>query len=122
MSRAERPPIGAVVASLDEARTVLRQALAEGATVQLSSPPDAAMIQGVLWFAELQKNLREEFPAAAFSLTLDCGDRADLAHAALSEGIRSIRLKGHPKALAAIADIAEQLGAEFVRGDSGSKN
>jgi hypothetical protein len=83
--------------------------------VELESPPDAASIYGVLWFAELNRALLAEFPGVPFTLTLDCGERADLAHAALVEGIKRIRFSGHPDAAKALKDIASQLGAELVR-------
>jgi 2'-5' RNA ligase len=68
----------------------------------------------VLWFAELNRALLAEFPGIPFSLTVDCGTRADLAHAALVEGIRRIRFGGHPEAAKALQDIAAQLNAEVV--------
>jgi hypothetical protein len=43
---------------------------------------------------------------------LDCGDRADLAHAALVEGVKRIRFRGHEDARRALCDVAAQLGAE----------
>jgi hypothetical protein len=105
-------PAAIVVATIDEARTAISAAARRGAMARLESPPDAAIIHGVLWFSEMQRVLATEFPPGSFSLTLDCGDRPDLAHSALAEGLRSIRLACHPAARAAIEDIARQLGAE----------
>ena len=100
-----------VVTNLGEARAALEAARSGGVAVELESPPDAASVYGVLWFAELHRALRAEFPGGAFTLTLDCGDRADLAHAALGEGIRRIRFNGHADALRALRDIAAQTGS-----------
>lgn len=103
-----------VIASLPEARAALAAAKSSGVAAELTSPPDAASIYGVLWFAELNRALLAEFPGVLYTLTLDCGERADLAHAALVEGIKRIRFRGHPDAMAALRDIAGQLGAELV--------
>ncbi|HEY1383611.1 MAG TPA: 2'-5' RNA ligase family protein [Dongiaceae bacterium] len=100
-----------VIASLAEARAALEAARLGGAAAKLESPPNAASIHGVLWFAELNRALLAEFPDLPFTLTLDCGDRADLAHAALVEGIKRIRFGGHPEAERALTDVAQQLGA-----------
>ncbi len=103
-----------IIASLPEARAALAAAGSSGVAAELESPPDAASIYGVLWFAELNRALIAEFPALPFSLTLDCGNRADLAHAALVEGIKRIRFSGHPDAARALQDIARQLDAECL--------
>jgi len=102
----------AVVANLDEARAAIETARSRGVAAELASPPDAAITYGVLWFAEMNRLLAAEFPAAAFTLSLDCGDRADLAHAALVEGLKRIRFSGHKDARRALCDVAAQLGAE----------
>ena len=104
-----------IIASLAEARAALAAARSSGVAAELESPPGAASIYGVLWFAELNRALIAEFPGQAFSLTLDCGNRADLAHAALVEGIKRIRFNGHPEAAKALGDIAEQLGATVLQ-------
>ena len=103
-----------IIASLPEARVALAAARSSGVAAELESPPDAASIYGVLWFAELNRALLESFADVAYTLTLDCGERADLAHAALVEGIRRIRFRGHPDAMKALQDIARQLGAEVI--------
>ena len=103
-----------VIASLPEARAALEAARSSGVAAELESPPDAASIYGVLWFAELNRALLAEFPGASYSLTLDCGNRADLAHAALAEGIKRIRFSGHTDSAKALQDIAVQLKAEVV--------
>jgi len=107
-----------VIASLPEARAAIEAARSSGVAAELESPPDAAGIYGVLWFAELNRALKAEFPGVSFTLTLDCGIRADLAHAALVEGIQRIRFSGHPEAVKALSNIAMQLGAELVASPS----
>ena len=103
-----------VIASLPEARVALEAARSSGVAAELESPPGAASIYGVLWFAELNRALLAEFPALPFSLTVDCGNCADLAHAALVEGIKRIRFAGHPDAARALQDVARQLDAECL--------
>ncbi len=103
-----------VIASLPEARAAFAAAKSNGVAAELESPPDAAGIYGVLWFAELNRALLAEFPGFPFSLTVDCGNRADLAHAALTEGIKRIRFSGHPDAAKALRDIARQLDATVL--------
>lgn len=99
--------------TLEQGRAALNRARSDGTAAALESPAGAASIYGVLWFAELYRALLSEFPDLPFTLTLDCGERADLAHAALVEGIKRIRFSGHPDAAAALRDIAKQLGAEL---------
>ncbi len=106
--------VATVVASLPEARAALAAAQSSGVAAELESPRDAAGIFGVLWFAELNRALLAEFPGVPYTLTLDCGARADLAHAALVEGIKRIRFGGHPDAMKALHDIARQLGAALA--------
>jgi hypothetical protein len=103
-----------IIASLPEARAALEAARSSGVAAELESPSDAASIYGVLWFAELNRTLLAEFPGLSYSLTVDCGNRADLAHAALAEGIKRIRFSGHPDAARALQDIARQLDAECL--------
>jgi 2'-5' RNA ligase len=103
-----------VIASLPEARAAVQAAKSRGVAAELESPSGAASVYGVLWFAELNRALAAEFPGVPFALTLDCGDRADLAHAALVEGIKRVRFSGRADAASALRDIAQQLGAELV--------
>lgn len=83
----------------------------KASSVQLWSPPDAAGIHGVLWFVSLQQLALEQFPDLRPLITLDCGDRADLAHAALREGLKSICFRGSPMMLEKLRGIADPLGA-----------
>ena len=114
---AQASPMQATVTTLTEARAAIAASIERGQLADLESPPRAAIIHGILWFAEMQRALSADFSAESFRLTLDCGDRADLAHAALAEGLRRVRLNCQPAALAAIRDIASRLGAEVVTGE-----
>lgn len=92
----------------------LQAALADKETASLAhlwSPPDAAAIHGVLWFVGLQQVAFEHFPDLHPVITLDCGDRADLAHAALREGLRSICFRGGGPMLEKLQGIANSLSA-----------
>lgn len=81
------------------------------AGLRLWSPPDAAGIHGVLWFVALQQACNERFPDRRLQIVLDCGDRADLAHAALREGMRAICFRGSDAMLHKVTEIAAQCGA-----------
>jgi hypothetical protein len=81
------------------------------APLRLWSPPNAASIHGVLWFVSLQQLARNQFPDRQPEIVLDCGDRGDLAHAALREGLRHICFRGSPGMLSKLQAIAEGLGA-----------
>lgn len=109
-----RTVVASQVSTLPEARAAIEAARSSGVVAELESPPDAAAIYGVLWFAELNRALLAEFPGIPFTLTLDCGARGDLAHAALVEGIKRIRFNGHPDVARALGDIARQLGADVT--------
>jgi len=111
-----------VIASLPEARAAIEAARSSGVAVELESPPDAAGIYGVLWFAELNRALTAEFPGVSFTLTLDCGSRADLAHAALVEGIKRIRFSGHPDAAKALQDVAQQMSSLVLPSSPNSRD
>ena len=92
-----------MVATLTEARAGGARAVADGDLGGRGYPTRAG-----------RRALSVDFSPETFRLTLDCGDRADLAHAALAEGLRRVRLNCHPAAMAAIQDVASQLGAEVV--------
>lgn len=95
-----------VIQNLEEARAALRGA---GSTaVELWSPPDAAGIQGVLWFVALRDALRAE--GLEVPLVLDCGSRGDLAIEAMRAGLDDIAFNGTPETGAKLAEIAQQMG------------
>ncbi len=52
---------------------------------------------------------------ARFIAVLDCADRADLAQAALRQGVTQICYRGSPDLARRLADIAGQYGATLHR-------
>lgn len=84
---------------------------ASPANLQFWSPPDGASIHGVLWFVSLQQLAAGRFPDRQPVIVLDCGNRADLAHAALREGLKAICYRGSPTMLAKLQAIAAESGA-----------
>jgi hypothetical protein len=103
-------PTQIVVENIDDVAAALgnREASAD---LCLWSPPDAASIHGVLWFVALQQLCGERFADHRLDIVLDCGDRADLAHAALREGLRVICFRGRPALLSKLQGIAAACGA-----------
>jgi len=77
------------------------------------SPPDGASIHGVLWYVGLQQLAVTRFPDLRPVIVLDCGDRADLAHAALRAGLAAICYRGSPAMLAKLRAIAAESGAQI---------
>lgn len=81
------------------------------AALRFWSPPDGASIHGVLWYVGLQQLAQSRFPDLRPAIVLDCGDRADLAHAALREGLTAVCYRGSPAMLAKLRAIAAESGA-----------
>lgn len=100
-------------------RAEAERAIAAGAR-RLHSPPDAAQIWGVLWFAGLQAEIDAAHPAPAdrADIALDCGDRADLALEALRLGIRVVVFSGSATQRAKLTEIAAAQGGEILGADS----
>jgi hypothetical protein len=101
------------VVNLAEARAALDAARASGEAIELRSPPDAAIQYGVLHFVKLTEALADQYPERKPHVAVDCGDRADLAHAAMRLGLQSIVFRGDPRSAEKLADIAGTLGAKF---------
>lgn len=93
------------LAHLQEAQARLE---ASAEPLLLESPKDALSIFGVLWFVELDRTLREKYPDRYLGMEIDAGSRADLAHAALREGLKFLRFSGQADAARALQDIARQ--------------
>jgi len=81
------------------------------ASLRFWSPPDGASIHGVLWYVGLQQLAAARFPDLRPVIVLDCGDRADLAHTALREGLTAICYRGSPVMLAKLQAIAAESGS-----------
>ena len=93
-------------------RTIFwKAARASGEPIRLAPPPDAVLQYGVLFFVEAIGILHTEFPELDFSLAVDCGDRADLAHAALKHGLNYIVFRGDRRVAEKLIDIAQGLSA-----------
>jgi hypothetical protein len=104
------------VHTLAQARRALEQARRRSESVILESPPGAAGWQGIGWWRAMLDRLAGEFPDLAFGSVLDCADCPGLALAALRAGIPAVRLAAGEEILAALADIAGQLGAKVEHG------
>jgi hypothetical protein len=100
-----------VIHSLAHARAALAAAAQGGESLILLSAPHAATYAGAGWFDAVTRAAAAAQPEAKFTAVLDCGDRADLAQAALRQGLRHICYRGHRDVAARLADIAAQLGA-----------
>ncbi len=77
--------------------------------LELVTPPDSGCFAGVGYWQELQRLLREEFPALDFTLYVDCGANAAIAHDALRLGL-DVVVDVTPAMFAKLAAIAEGQG------------
>jgi hypothetical protein len=110
--KAKRKPLPIKADTVETFDDVARRLAATGdVALRFWSPVDAASIHGVLWFAELQRQVTAAFPDRKALIALDCGARGDLAHAALRDGLRIICFRGSPAMLDKLRSIAGQLGA-----------
>ncbi len=85
-----------------------RLSLPQTEPLHLCSAPGAACYAGVNYFRALVAALASEFPAAAFTFTLDCGDDAAVAQEAYRLGFTQVRCASplDPLANAANADAS----------------
>ena len=86
---------------------------AAGERIRLQSEKDAVLRYGVLYFVKLTELLAAEFPELRPDIAVDCGDRADLAHAGMRAGLRNIVFHGDPSLAAKLAEIASELRIRF---------
>ncbi|MBE0531510.1 MAG: hypothetical protein IH626_11835 [Rhodospirillales bacterium] len=100
-----------VIHTLAHARAALAAAADVGCPVTLISAQGAAAYLGAAVFREIVAEAARETPGATVTAILDCGDDASLALNALRHGLKVIRLRAGPAAMAAVADIAGQMGA-----------
>jgi hypothetical protein len=101
------------IANLAQARAALKAARAAGARVRLQSQKDAVPRYGVLYFVKMTELLAGEYPELKPDIAVDCGDRADLAHAAMRAGLRNIVFHGDPRMAETLAAIAGELRIRF---------
>jgi hypothetical protein len=101
------------IANLTEARAALNAARVAGERVRLQSDKDAVPRHGVLYFVQMTERLAAEYPELRPDIAIDCGDRADLAHAAMRAGLRNILFDGDPRMAEKLAGIATELRIRF---------
>jgi hypothetical protein len=104
------PPIRFVVHNLIQAEAALRAGNERHAAVILESPPGAARYWGPMYFMALIEAARASVPEADWEAVLDCGEAPSLAIEALGRGVRAVRVTGNSASVAAVSDIALQLG------------
>lgn len=109
------PARAVVIYEIAHARAALQAATAAGAAVELWSAPNAAAYAGAGWLAAVVRQAAAAAPQARYVAVLDCADRADLAQAALRQGLSQICYRGPPGTAGRLADIARQYGATLHR-------
>jgi hypothetical protein len=109
------PPRAVIIHGYPHALAALQVAAAASVPVALWSAPGAAVYAGAGWFDALIRRAAREAPVARFIAVLDCADRADLAQAALRQGVTQICYRGSPDLARRLADIAGQYGATLHR-------
>jgi hypothetical protein len=87
-----------------------------GATgeVALVTAPGTAALAGVGYWSAVALRLREEFPQGKFTLFLECGANAALAHDALRHGL-CVVVDVTPAMCAKLEAIAQGQGARCVK-------
>ena len=100
-----------IVHGAEDART----ALCGNLPVTLLSAPGAALYAGCLWWRELARLARLEFPAIAMADALDCADAAGRALEAIRIGQPCLILSPAAPGFAAVAAIAETRGVCLLR-------
>jgi hypothetical protein len=109
------------IANLAQARAALNAARAGKERVRLQSETDAVPRYGVLYFVRMTELLAAEYPELKPDIAVDCGDRADLAHAAMRAGLRNIVFHGDPRMAEKLAEIAAELRIRFAAHPSSSR-
>jgi hypothetical protein len=109
------------IANLAQARAALNAARAGKERVRLQSEKDAVPRYGVLYFVRMTELLAAEYPELKPDIAVDCGDRADLAHAAMRAGLRNIVFHGDPRMAEKLAEIAAELRIRFEPHPSSSR-
>lgn len=109
------PRRAVIVHDLDHARAAIAAAADLGVAVELWSAAAAAASAGAGWFDAVIRQARRDRPDGDVVAVLDCGDRPDLAQAALRQGLRHICFRGSRSVAGRLADIAAQSGATLHR-------
>ncbi len=100
-----------IIHNIADARAALAAAADVGRPVILVSAPGAAAYLGAAVFREMVAAAARDMPGADVTAMIDCGEDAGLALNALRHGLTAIRLRAGAAAMAAVADIAAQMGA-----------
>lgn len=108
-------PRAVIIHGHSHALAALQAAAAADVPIALWSAPGAAVYAGAGWFDALTRQAARAAPGARFIAVLDCADRADLAQAALRQGVTQICFRGSPDLARRLADIAGQYGATLHR-------
>ena len=95
----------------EAALSALRAATGE---VALVTAPGTAALAGVGYWLAVADGLRAEIPGKKFTLFLECGGNAALAHEALRLGL-SVVVDVSPAMFAKLAAIAEAQGESCVK-------
>lgn len=104
-----------LVHDIGDARAALAAARALGLGVVLVSPPSGAASLGAGWWQGMLRQLAAEYPEVQVTAILDCGARADLAQAALRQGLADICYRGPAGVARKLAEIAARRGARLHR-------
>lgn len=105
-----------IVHSAAHARAALAAAEKTGSAVTLESAPGAGIYGGGAYFVALIRQAAQTHPGAVFTAILDCGDQPGWAMAALDAGCKALRFHGKKNAAAPLAALAQQYGAQLLRG------
>lgn len=87
---------------------------AASGAVELVTVPGTAALAGVGYWSAVALHLREEFPQGKFTLFLECGVNAALAHDALRHGL-SVMVDVTPAMFVKLAAIAKGQGVRCVK-------
>jgi len=104
-----------LVHDIGDARAALAAARALGLGVVLVSPPSGAASLGAGWWQAMLRQMAAEYPEVQAGAILDCGARADLAQAALRQGLAELCYRGPAAVARKLAGIAVQRGARLHR-------
>jgi hypothetical protein len=104
-----------IIHELAHARAALAAAAQAGVAVEVWSAPGAAASAGAGWFDAVIRLAAADGTDVAVTAVLDCNDRADLAQAALRQGLNHVHYSGPEAVARRLADIARQTGATLHR-------
>lgn len=104
-----------IIHELAHARAALAAAAERDVAVELWSAPGAGIYAGAGWFDAVLRAAGNQAPSAVFIGVLDCDDRADLAQAALRQGLQHVCFRGSKAVAARLADIARRADATLHR-------